>query len=308
MNVIKSVQKFLIRALGLSGVIARQEDQIKTLYQLLNYCVDITTVQPTKDPDLRILQQCDAILVAIIDKICEKHGLVYWLDYGTLIGAARHKGVIPWDDDADISMLREDYYKFIDIFNSEIQNPLFSIEYSQDEKLRSIGIGYRHSETGIWCDIFPLDRYYSDLNYDTFRDLVIKNERDWLKWYNSHRNLDATTKILKKDRMLPFKEGKTELYTPGREFPHAHPNAYYTKSDIFPLSTIEFEGYMLKAPSRLETYMPKCISPSWNQYPKSGVLHHGEDEGRLPLSMWAKRNNVDMNEIKAQLISILNNI
>ena len=63
-------------------------------------------------------------LLKVIDCICKKHDIPYWLSSGTLIGAARHKGFIPWDDDLDIEMMREDYLRLIKILPEELPDNL----------------------------------------------------------------------------------------------------------------------------------------------------------------------------------------
>ena len=66
-----------------------------------------------------------------VDKICKRHGLKYFAYYGTLLGAIRHKGFIPWDDDMDIAMLRKDYDRFIKYAKTELEEPF--ILYNVDE-------------------------------------------------------------------------------------------------------------------------------------------------------------------------------
>ena len=117
------------------------------------------------------VEELKNIQLEILDAVtgfCEKHGINYWLDGGTLIGAVRHKGYIPWDDDIDISMLREDYDKFMRLFNAENERyKCHSYENDKDilyplcKVLDTHTVLYEPDKTGnklcVNIDIFPYD-------------------------------------------------------------------------------------------------------------------------------------------------------
>ena len=69
--------------------------------------------------ELEELKQTQLEILDVVAKFCEENQIKYWLDSGTLLGAIRHKGYIPWDDDIDVGMLRPDYDKFIKLFNEK---------------------------------------------------------------------------------------------------------------------------------------------------------------------------------------------
>ena len=116
------------------------------------------------------IKQTELSILDYIDSVCKQHNVRYYLAYGTLLGAIRHKGFIPWDDDIDIYMLRSDYDRFIQLLSAEKENhySLLSIYNDSDyfyefakvvDNRTSINANNLKAmrNEGVWVDIFPLD-------------------------------------------------------------------------------------------------------------------------------------------------------
>lgn len=130
------------------------------------------------DVDIEHYQKCCLIIANEIKRICEKHNIKYSLDGGTLLGAVRHKGFIPWDDDMDFGMLKEDYIKFLKICESELDEKFSLLNWDTDPDFpfyySKIVLNNTHivesfsSEhtkyDGIFVDIFPYEKLPVDLN------------------------------------------------------------------------------------------------------------------------------------------------
>ena len=124
--------------------------------------------------DLRQAQKIMLYIMKKIHEVCVKHNIRYWLDYGTLLGAIRHDGFIPWDDDLDICMMREDYEKFSKVAQDEFGDEFFwennktvSNFYQEYGKVRlcntiwleDFGKHMPRKHTGLFIDIFPIDPF-----------------------------------------------------------------------------------------------------------------------------------------------------
>lgn len=123
------------------------------------------------DSKLRQLQLCELEILDEFVRICEKHGLQYYLVGGTLLGAVRHQGFIPWDDDIDMAMPREDYDKFAVIAHEDLApqyfyqcpetDPYYFLTYAKIRKNGTEVYEERFKDAkfhkGVFIDIFPLD-------------------------------------------------------------------------------------------------------------------------------------------------------
>ena len=122
------------------------------------------------------LQRIELNLFCCFREICEKLNLGYFLVCGSALGAERHGGFIPWDDDFDVGMYREDYNKFMELAPKLLPEGIFLQNYKTDPQFPYVFAKLRNSNTtfiqtvlanldinhGVYIDIFPLDGYPSD--------------------------------------------------------------------------------------------------------------------------------------------------
>ncbi len=144
--------------------------------------------------DIRKLQLAQLDLLHEIDRVCRKNGLVYYLNGGTLLGAVRHKGFIPWDIDLDVCMMREDYEKLNKIYAKEFGEEYFLQNYDTEKEhyaghaclcrnnsrvifASSTIRGTVKKHEGIYIDIFPLDKVPEDVTLQEKQLKKIKKYR-----------------------------------------------------------------------------------------------------------------------------------
>lgn len=161
-------------------------------------------------------------LLFIFDDICRKHNLNYFLSFGSLLGAIRHNGFIPWDDDIDVCMPRKDYQVLLSL-SKEFKFPYFLQIPGEDKgyffsyaKLRNsntsaIAAPFRYEQfnQGIGLDIFTIDNCiekFADANWDRINDLILWNSA------NMRRSLPHPTKSdIERFHKYPLRNGKEIL-------------------------------------------------------------------------------------------------
>ena len=202
-------------------------------------------------------------------------------------------------------MPRKDYNIVISLLKEDLGPYGFTV--AETKTAWKIDFHYKHEQTGIWLDIFPVDSFCSNRP----KSQIPETERNTLRkkyhkvWERNYLSKDES--FFADLRRSSFEEhfelnGQFKIFYHGQEF--NYPRIYLNEEDeIFPLRIIKHEGMEFYAPNNVFEYLKEIYGPNFMQFPKGGILHH--DFGRGRLSTWAKQNGVDMSEIKTYLIQIL---
>lgn len=279
----KSVYLFGHKVLRLGGTsVTSVGKKIDTLDKFLKKFFVITQIAPASGL-LRDVQLAQLKMLKEIDWICQENKLSYWLEFGTLIGAVRHKGFIPWDDDVDICMMRDDYDKFIDIFNQNTSDPdLYATKRSSETGFFNCINVYHRNISLITIDIFPCDfcyKTYNDEEKIEFSKLLKKLSKSNKPNLNklSIEEYHASYRKIRDDNipnLLPQPDIKNPSIFFGIEFLHRdHAYNVFDYETIFPLRKIKFEDYefsSVNCPDIHLTYLYR----DYMSMPKNITCHH----------------------------------
>ena len=239
--------------------------------------------------DPKTLQKAQLIMLEMLvefDAICKKHNLKYWLDSGTLLGAVRHQGFIPWDDDIDLSMPVEDYNKFKEIASNELSDNVFFQTSQTDKAFKFDYIKLRSNKAKI-VEFHEKDReiaYHQGVFVDIFPMLTLPNSEFHEKFYDgifqfirsvsavSLHTPEGTDQPEIREKLLESLslmhqgfEGDNLKVVYGGEMPDVA--AWFDKDKIFPLKTMPFEGVDFPVPNDAQHYLGNIYSFNFMELP-----------------------------------------
>ena len=262
------------------------------------------------------LQKVQLDILKDFIRVCEKNNLKYFLVSGTCLGAVRHKGFIPWDDDIDVGMPREDYDKLLAL-QKDFKERYFIQTYKTDPKYLYNFAKIRDSETtyiennfmttqinhGVWLDVFPLDGFsYEYEDSAKFEKEVKKTWRKTILGYPWNLRRKFSKRTFFKDlglnivALLTFWTGVGHYRNKSVEkrltrIPYSkaktvgnHYGIYY-KKEAMPIewfgegSKATFEGVEVIIPKEWDKYLTKLYTDYMTPPPEDKRIGHHFDKG-----------------------------
>lgn len=224
-------------------------------------------------------------MLQVLAEICDKHNIRWWLSSGTLLGAIRHKGFIPWDDDLDIEMLKEDYLKLKKVLLQMKSDEYFVQCMETDVELIDTYIKFRRKEgrldaknrrsrhykhAGLFIDIFCIEKTsytaarISKTIYQELQHLTVYINIKWLR-----RFLIRFIEVLCLGVIIPIVRLFGRI-NPKQEYHYQLGAGWYKPTfylkDIFPLSTAEFEGLQFPVPHDADAVLTGLYG-DWRKLP-----------------------------------------
>lgn len=275
----------LITILGFKIKIAKREiakeRQENVFYQYKKDKIDITKVPPAQGL-LRDIQLANLALLKELAYVCEKNNFKYILDAGTLLGAVRHSRFIPWDDDIDILMFREDYEKIVSAFKNTTRNSDIYAEYHRDKDTNSqYFIKIKHKKCPfLGVDIFPLDSYGKHLSLKEqlkATNKICKILKHLKKEIDPNISNKETKTILTKtmkENILLSSANENGDFVYGVDFAHKLKNWFLDRDIVLPLRKIQFEDSEYTTVNKPKEFL-KNIYGDYMKYPKKmKILHY----------------------------------
>lgn len=242
------------------------------------------------------------ILDEVVD-ICERNKLTYVLTAGTLIGAIRHKGFIPWDDDIDIALPRKDFNSLIEICKNELKSDYFLDCPDTNEKYWLPLFKVRRRNTiyeeefqkdydkckGIWIDILPLDNVNSTDSIGLKVQAKIVNELRHIislkNGFSKPRKIDSIKRVVRLMYIYPLKlfsiknlekfqqkimsinKNDNSKYIVNLASKYGYKKQVFLREKYFPVNKIEFEGKLYNAPKDVDYVLATIYGKDYMKLP-----------------------------------------
>ena len=225
---------------------------------------------------LNQIKEIELDILLVLTKYCDEHGLRYFLAYGSLLGAVRHGGFIPWDDDIDVVMLREDYMRLNELLSKEtlredlkwisLQNGTWNEPFGKviniNTKLKA-----QRMKTSIWVDVFPLDSYDKKIlkkNVFMRRVHIAKNTVNFsfdfkglvklfLRIAFSFKSFISISKEIEQRALNISQNGKISHMVWASD-----ERDYYDELMFLSQTEVVFEGYKVKTVADVDGYLRQC--------------------------------------------------
>ncbi len=214
---------------------------------------------PPSNGNKRMVQLAELTILSKIASVCENNNIEYWINFGTLIGAVRHGGFVPWDDDVDISMMKDEFDKFYKIIKESDELCIFVLGLSSGKAVYRVLL---KDNIGPFVDVYTCE--YSTNNVDIAKDLQIASGNQFISIYrnNGYRKgyseyddslkekIDRSVEESRNDGYSPVdsEDVKTIVYCPNQHETYiVAPKEY-----IFPLKKGQFENITVYYPNMEE--------------------------------------------------------